>query len=50
LKINDQSDHWPTYVGNGPRTWAKTCVRRHIPAYATRVSEVWKMNVFYNNE
>ena len=37
LEINDQSGHWPMYVGRGLRTWAKACICRHKPAYATRV-------------
>ena len=32
-----------------PHTWAKTCVCKHILAYATRVSKVWKRQVFCNN-
>ena len=43
LKINDQSGHRLMYVGSDLHMWAKACVRRHIPAYAARVSEVWKM-------
>ena len=49
LEIKDQSGPWPTYMGNDLRTQAKACVRRHIPVYATRVSEACKMQVFCNN-
>ena len=36
-------------MGSSLRTWAKACVRRHIPTYAARVLEAWKRQVFYNN-
>ena len=49
LVINEQSGPKTTYVGSSLRMWAKACVRRHIPAYAARVSKVWKRQVFYNN-
>ena len=49
LEINDQSGPRPTYVGHGLCTWAKACVRRHIPMYATRVSKAWKRKLFCNN-
>ena len=41
-KLNDQSGPRTMYVGNSLRLWAKACVRRHIPTYAARVSEVLK--------
>ena len=49
LEINDQSGPQLKYVGSGLCTWAKACVRRHIPVYTARVLEAWKMQVFYNN-
>ena len=49
LKIKYLSGPWPTYVGNGLRTWAKACVHRYNPTYAARVSKVWKMQVLCNN-
>ena len=39
-----------TTVALGLRTWAKACKRKHIPMYATRVSEAEEGQVFYNSD
>ena len=49
LEIKNQSGPQPTYVGNGLHTWAKACVRWHIPVYTPRVLEASKRQVFCNN-
>ena len=48
-KLNDQSGPWLAHVSRGLCIQAKACIRRHVLAYAARVSKEYERQVFCNN-